>query len=178
MFHDALIRIRALTVEQIDVFQEGMVRLCANAGVALVFVQELPNTGICGSTQWLTPAKALIQLSLRYKTDDQLWFTFFHEAGHILKHGKRHVFLETEQKNQEADEEEANAFASNILINRAEWRQFIVQDTYRTKAGIQDFAQRVGIAPGIVVGRLQHEKLLPFSHCNDLKRHLEWGSGE
>lgn len=177
-FQDALAHIRALTVEQIDIFQEVLVRLCAKVGVAVVFVQELPTTGICGSTQWLTPTKALIQLSLRYKTDDQLWFTFFHEAGHILKHGKRHVFLETDQKNQETYEEEANSFASNMLINRAAWRQFIAQDTYRTKAGIQGFAQKVGIAPGIVVGRLQHEKLLPFSHCNDLKRHLEWSSGE
>lgn len=173
-FHDTLIHIRTLTVEQIDFFQEELVRLCAKAGVAVVFVRDLPNTGICGSTQWLTPTKALIQLSLRYKTDDQLWFTFFHEAGHILKHGKRQVFLETGQKDRETDEDEADTFASNILINRAEWRQFITQDSYRTKSGIQDFAKKVGIAPGIVVGRLQHEKLLPFSYCNDLKRHLEW----
>src|SRR5205085_11272268 len=85
---------------------------CANAGVAVVFVQELPDTGICGSTQWLTPVKALVQLSLRYKTDDQLWFTFFHEAGHILRHGKRQVFLEMDQKDREEDEDEANAFRS------------------------------------------------------------------
>ncbi len=177
-FHDILIRIRALTIEQVDFFQEELVRLCAKAGVAVVFVQELPNTGICGSTQWLTPTKALVQLSLRYKTDDQLWFTFFHEAGHILKHGKRQVFLETGQKNKEADEDEANTFASNILINHTQWRQFIAQDSYRTKVGIQEFARKVGIAPGIVVGRLQHEKLLPFGYCNDLKRHLEWSTGE
>jgi HTH-type transcriptional regulator / antitoxin HigA len=176
-FHDALIHIRALTLEQVNFFQEELVRLCAKAGVAVVFVQELSHTGICGSTQWLTQTKALVQLSLRYKTDDQLWFTFFHEAGHILKHGKRQVFLETGQKDQETDEDEANVFASNILINRAEWRQFITQDSYRTKVGIQDFAQKVGIAPGIVVGRLQHEKLLPYDHCNDLKRRLEWSIG-
>ena len=97
-FHYVFIYIRALTVEQIDIIQEELARLCSKAGVAVVFVQELPNTGICGSTQWLTSTKALIQLSLRYKTDDQLWFTFFHEAGHILKHGKRHVFLEMDQE--------------------------------------------------------------------------------
>lgn len=83
-FHDVLMRIRTLTVEPVSFFQKELVHLCADAGVAVVFVQELPHTGICGSTQWLTPRKALVQLSLRYKTDDQLWFTFFHEAGHIL----------------------------------------------------------------------------------------------
>ncbi len=119
-----------------------------------------------------------MQLSLRYKTDDQLWFTFFHEAGHIIKHGKRQVFLETDQKDKDADEAEANMFASNILINHTQWRQFIAHEAYHTKAGIQEFAQKIGIAPGIVVGRLQHEKLLPYNHCNDLKRHLEWSIGE
>lgn len=177
-FHDALTHIRALTAELVNFFQKELVRLCANAGVAVVFVQELPNTGICGATQWLTPTKALVQLSLRYKTDDQLWFTFFHEAGHILLHGKRQVFLEIDRKDSEEDEDEANTFASDILIPPTQWQQFIAQDMYRTRVGIQEFAQKVGIAPGIVVGRLQHEKLLPFSHCNDLKRFLQWDMEE
>lgn len=177
-FRDALHHIRALTVESVDFFQEELVRLCANAGVAMVFVQELPRTGICGSTQWLTPTKALVQLSLRYKTDDQLWFTFFHEAGHILRHGKRQLFLELEQKDREEAEEEANLFASNILIDPVQWQRFAASNAYRSKAGVQEFAQNVGIAPGIAVGRLQHEGLLPFDHCNDLKRRLEWSIEE
>jgi HTH-type transcriptional regulator/antitoxin HigA len=177
-FHDALIHIRALTVEPVNFFQKELVCSCANAGVAVVFVQELPHTGICGSTQWLTPVKALVQLSLRYKTDDQLWFTFFHEACHILRHGKRQVFLEIDQKDREEDEDDANVFASNILINHLQWQRFIKQSSYRTKVGIKEFAKKVGIAPGIVVGRLQHEKLLPYGHCNDLKRYLEWNIEE
>ncbi len=177
-FHDVLISIRTLTVEPVNCFQKELVSLCAKAGVAVVFVQELANTRICGSTQWLTPMKALVQLSLRYKTDDQLWFTFFHEAGHILRHGKRQVFLEIDQKDREEKEDEANRFATNILINHIPWQRFITQGSYRTKAGIKEFAKEVGIAPGIVVGRLQHEKLLPYTHCNDLKRYLAWNTEE
>ena len=177
-FRDALISVRALTVEPVENFQKELVNLCAHAGVAVVFVQELPNTGISGSTQWLTPIKALVQLSLRYKTDDQLWFTFFHEAGHILLHGKRQVFLEIDQKNREKEEDEADTFASDTLIHPTEWQQFIAQRSCRTKAGIEEFAKKVGIAPGIVVGRLQHEKLLPYHHCNDLKRRLKWTAEE
>lgn len=173
-FRNALKNIRSLTVEPVTVWQEDLARLCAEAGVAVVFVQELPHTGICGATQWLTPTKALIQLSLRYKTDDQLWFTFFHEAGHILLHGKRQVFLEIEREDGEETEKEANTFAMNMLIDSSQWRQFVAHESYHTKAEIQAFAQKVGIAPGIIVGRLQHEKYLPFTHCNDLKRRLEW----
>ncbi len=173
-FRNALMHIRALTVEPVSFFQGELVRLCSDAGVAVVFVQELPKTGIYGATRWLTSTKALVQLSLRYKTDDHLWFTFFHEAGHILRHGKRQVFLEVDQKDRKEAEEEANTFASNILIDPIQWQRFIAHDSYRTKAGIKEFAQNVGIAPGIVVGRLQHEKRLPFDHCNELKRRLEW----
>ena len=179
-FRDVLNSVRALTVEPASAFQQELVRLCASAGVAVVFVPELPHTGICGATQWLTPTKALVQLSLRYKTDDQFWFTFFHEAAHILLHKKRVVFLETEQKDTAKDESEANTFARDILIAPAQWQRFIAQGSgsYLSKVGIQEFAQKVGIAPGIVVGRLQHQNLLPFRNCNDLKRSLEWDSGE
>ncbi|MBL8419274.1 MAG: hypothetical protein JNK92_01440, partial [Dechloromonas sp.] len=55
---------------------------------------ELPKTEVSGATRWLSPDKALIQLSLRYKSDDQLWFSFFHEVGHLLLHGKKEVFIE------------------------------------------------------------------------------------
>jgi len=173
-FRDALISIRALTVDPIDSFQMDLVNLCANAGVAVVFVPELPNTGISGATQWLTSTKALVQLSLRYETDHQLWFTFFHEAGHILLHGKRQIFLEIDDKDREQEEREADRFALDILINPIEWEQFVAQRSYRSKIGIDDFAKKMGIAPGIVVGRLQHDKLLPYNSCNDLKRYLQW----
>ncbi|HLG63247.1 MAG TPA: HigA family addiction module antitoxin [Ktedonosporobacter sp.] len=173
-FQEALKHICTLTEEPVSVFQQKLMQLCADAGVAVVFVQELPKTGICGATQWLTPKKALIQLSLRYKTDDQLWFTFFHEAGHILRHGKRQIFLEIEQKDRKEAEDEADKFATDILIEPARWKSFVEGSSCRSKTGIKQFAQTVGIAPGIVVGRLQHEQRLPFNYCNDLKRRLEW----
>lgn len=175
-FRDALNQIRSLTTEPVETFQEELVRLCASAGVAVVFVPELPKTGICGATQWLSRTKALIQLSLRYKTDDQLWFTFFHEAGHILLHEKRHIFLEGDQK--DIKEDEANKFASNILITPSQWQQFVTHASYRSKVGVEEFARKIGIAPGIVVGRLQHERRLPFDHCNELKQYLKWEKEE
>ena len=95
-------RVKSVRLLNILKIQEELVRLCANAGVAVVFVQEFPQIRICGATQWLTSTKALVQLNLRYKTDDHLWVTFFHEADHILRHGKRQVFLELDQKDKKA----------------------------------------------------------------------------
>ncbi len=177
-FSDTLKQVRALTVQPVSIFQEELVCMCAKVGVAVVFVRELPNSGICGVTRWLPAKRALVQLSLRYKTDDQLWFTFFHEAGHILLHGRRQFFLETDSKEDKTAEEEANTFAKDILIDPVQWQRFIEQNSFRSKVAIKQFAQEIGIAPGIVVGRLQHEKRLRFDHCNDLKLRLDWGLGE
>ena len=171
-FRAALSGIRALTVEPPDVFQTELVRMCAEAGVAVIFTPELPGTRVSGATRWLSPDKALIQLSLRYKTNDHLWFTFFHEAGHILLHGKREVFLEAE-KSEDGKEKEADRFASNVLIPRRAYQKFVERGA-RNQGEIRRFAERLGIAPGIVVGRLQHDGIIPQSYFNDLKIRLAW----
>jgi addiction module HigA family antidote len=176
-FRETLQRIRTLTVKPPNIFQPEVVRLCAEVGVAVVFVPQLPKTRTCGATRWLNPNKALIQLSLRYKTDDHLWFSFFHEAGHILLHGKRDVFLEgksIQNAEEETKEQQANKFAQDILIPPAELERFIVSAQQWSKASIVQFADEIGIATGIVVGRLQHDGVLPPTHCNDLKQRINW----
>ena len=81
--------LRKQTREGPDMFVPEIRRLCASAGVAVVWVPELPQTGISGCSWWMTENKSLIALTLRYKADDQIWFTFFHELGHILMHKKK-----------------------------------------------------------------------------------------
>jgi len=172
-FQNALWGIRDLTTTPPDAFVPEMQALCAQSGVAVVFVPELPKSRTSGATRWLSPHKALIQLSLRYKTDDHLWFTFFHEAGHIMLHGKRDVFLEDgDEKNEK--EQQADRFAADFLIPPVEWERFKPSGKHYSKNDVVKFANRIGIAPGIVVGRLQREKLMPFSHLNGLKRRLAW----
>ncbi|MBE9049365.1 HigA family addiction module antidote protein [Nostocales cyanobacterium LEGE 11386] len=176
-FREALQKIRHLTLETPEIFQPEMVRLCSESGVALVFVPQLPKTRTSGATHWLNSDKALIQLSLRYKTNDNLWFAFFHEAGHILLHGKREIFLEGTGIGSIEDqdkEKEANKFSEDILIPPADLKRFLARVQQLSKANIEQFATEIGIAPGIVVGRLQHDKVLPPSHCNDLKQKWEW----
>lgn len=171
-FRSILGEARKLTAAPPERFQPELPRLCSDAGVAVVFIPEIPKIRASGATRWLSPGKALIQLSLRYKTDDQLWFTFFHEAGHILLHGKRDVFIEGLSKSDSL-EEEANRFAADFLIPRSLLNDFI-QAGDRSKRAIESFAEQIGIAPGIVVGRLQNEGYIPQSHCNALKQHFEW----
>lgn len=171
-FRQALAQLRSMTTESPEVSCPQMQALCAKSGVVVVFVREIPGAPVSGATRWLTSDKALVQLTIRHKSDDHLWFTFFHEAGHILLHGKRDVFIE-DDKVEDPKEAEADRFASDLLIPPSELLQFTSAGRI-TAESIQGFASRIGIAPGIVVGRLQHDGLVPYSRHNHLKRRLQW----
>lgn len=180
-FKASLAEARALTTEAPEIFCDRLVQLCAAAGVIVRFIPELPKLRVWGATRWLSPDKALIQLSLRYKSDDHLWFTFFHEAGHILLHGKKAVFVEGDARKGDAsavlvEEEQANQFARDFLIPRDRYIAFTRTGDY-SSAAVQRFARELGIAPGIIIGRLQHEKRIPFqSALNKLKRFFKWAA--
>lgn len=172
----ALEAARSLTLLPIEAGIRKLVGACADAGVAVVFVPELPKTRVSGATRWLTPAKALIQLSFRHKTDDHFWFSFFHETAHVLLHRKRSIYLdllEGPRGDVSAEEKKADAFARDTLIPPEEFDCFTSRRGRFSKSRICAFAHAIGVAPGIVVGRLQHDGLLPHSHCNDLKRKVD-----
>jgi HTH-type transcriptional regulator / antitoxin HigA len=162
-------RLRALTTEPPEVFGPAMRTLCAEVGVAVVFIKEIRGARVSGATRWLTPTKALVQLSLRYKTDDQLWFTFFHELAHVLLHGKKDVWIE-DGSDDDPREEEANRFAAELLIGRQHEDRFKGLTTLQS---VRVFARDIGVAPGVVVGRLQREGILRYGVGEQLKRRFE-----
>jgi HTH-type transcriptional regulator/antitoxin HigA len=176
-FRSVLSEVRALTVEPPEVFRPRLVEKCASCGVAVVFVPSPPKTRASGATRWLGPAKALIQLSLRYKKDDRFWFTVFHESGHVLHDSKKGVFIEADEP-RDGQEEWADGFASEFLVPERDLDAFVAscreRGRFPGKAAIRAFAVAQGVAPGVVVGRLQHRGDLPWDHCNDLKRTFEW----
>jgi HTH-type transcriptional regulator / antitoxin HigA len=172
-FYRALKKIRSLTEDSPREFVPKSQELCAQAGVALVFIPSLPKTRASGATRWLSKNKAMIQLSLRYKTNDHLWFTFFHEAGHILLHGKREAFVEDGSMNTKK-ENEANKFAADFLIPSDEYSAFKPTYSHYSKEDVINFARTIEIDPGIVVGRLQHDGKIAQQNMNDLKKHLTW----
>jgi addiction module HigA family antidote len=173
-FEASLVELRGLTrnPDPAD-FVPKIEAICARTGVAVVFVPELAGCRASGVTQWLSPEKALVQLSLRYKTDDHLWFTVFHEAAHILKHPKKKVFVDYGSSPGSAEEAEADRFAAELLIPRVRLAPFARHRPF-SKARIRALAAELGVSPGIVVGRLQHEGALPRTHCNDLKVRFEF----
>lgn len=173
-FKQLLRELRSLTKEPLSEVQAELVAKCAEVGVTVVFLPELPRTRVCGTTRWLNRTKPLIQLSYRYKWEDQIWFSFFHEAAHVLLHRKqREMFLEYDRAvgSESVQEQEADRFAQELLIPNESLQQFLVvnQPPYISKVSIKDFAGRLDIGTGVVVGRLQHDDILPKKNCNDLR---------
>jgi HTH-type transcriptional regulator/antitoxin HigA len=173
-FRQVLQKIRALTTEPPEIFEPELKQLCAEAGVVVVLLKQLPKTMTSGAAYWISKDKAVIQLSLRYKTNDHFWFSFFHEAAHILLHGKRPIYLDWNRSDKSIIEEEANKFASNFLIPKNELDSFLGSPQHISLDRIKGFAQEIGISPGIIVGRLQHDNFLSHKNGNRLKVRFVW----
>jgi len=172
-FQNVLPSLRELTAEHDPaVFIDMMQSLCAACGVAVVFVPAPTGCPVHGATRWLGPNRAVLALTLRYKSNDQLWFSFFHEAAHILKHGKKLLVIEGIDGLDPGLEREADRFAADLLIPPAQARKLSI---LRTRAQIKQAARNLGLAPGVVLGRMQNEGWMPWAtKLNDLKVRYEW----
>lgn len=172
-FERELTELRALTREPDEVvFVPELVRRCARHGVAVVFVPAPEGCRASGATKWLTPNMALLVLSLRHRSDDHLWFTFFHEAFHLIRHGKRLLFLEGLDGLHPGEEQEADKAAADLLVPPNWWSR--LADTSLSAATVTRFAEEAGVSAGIIVGRLQHEGRIPHSRLNGLKVRYQW----
>lgn len=161
-FKKQLKEIQELMFLQPSDFFQQLQQLCLKAGVIVVYSPSLPSVPIHGATRWNgnTP---IIQLTGRYKQNDIFWFTFFHEAGHILEHGKKYISLENisykgedEQLEQEADE-----IAISYTFNKQQEKEFLDLDSLEDET-IEAFAEKHRVHPAIIVGRLQHKKIISF----------------
>jgi len=174
-FRSLLVNARALTRHTPEAGWTRLQRSCAEVGVAAVVVREFPKIGANGVARWLSPQKALIQLNLRYRWADIFWFTFFHEAAHVLMHEPRRIFVELDgNPSRDPHEADADRLAEEILIPAKDWEPFVLRSEFDSSS-VREYADMLGIHPGIVVGRLQHVGLVPWrSNLNALRERLEW----
>lgn len=169
----ALAELRALTMLDPQEFEPRLKKILAERGVALLLVPHLPKTGAQGATRWLGPDKALVQMSIRYKWDDTFWFSLFHELGHLLLHGRGTIFIERTHDGNGEPEQQADAFARDYLLPPTDYAAFVQRADW-SRVAIRAFAREQGIAPSVVVGRLQHDGHIPHSNLNDLRSRFMW----
>ena len=111
--------------------------------------------------------KIVVGLTARGKDADKFWFSLFHELAHIILGHIGQVNGTTED-----DELGADAWARDTLIPMEVFDDFRNKSNY-SATSICKFAKQQGIAPGIVVGRLQNEGCIKHSMLNDLKERYE-----
>ncbi|MEX2336210.1 MAG: HigA family addiction module antitoxin [Fulvivirga sp.] len=173
-FKEALPEIKSVMASHPSDFFQQLQSLCAEAGVKVVHTPCLPKAPLNGSTRWLNDTP-LIQLTGRYKRNDIFWFTFFHEAGHILKHGKKDIFLEDVEYSDKdlKKEREADEFAAEWTLS-VEQEEEIIEAAPLDEGMIYDFAKKFNTHPAIIIGRLQHRKLIHPSTGRDFIEKIEF----
>jgi HTH-type transcriptional regulator/antitoxin HigA len=164
--------IRALTRKEdlVSALTEQTTSLLAEAGVVLVFAPTPPKVACSAATQWHA-GRPMILMSLRYTSDDHIWFSLFHEIGHVLLDPNTDTLEGDGEHGDEDSEDRANAFASDVLIPHDQaprLKQIKSLDAAKT------FAEEIGVAPGVVVGRLQHDGRWPYKTGNGLKKRVKW----
>ena len=192
-FRSALSECRTLTNYSFDKIYKKVQDICSEAGVAVVYVEELKKVSTSGAAHWIDKETALIQLSLRGKADDKFWFNFYHEAGHILLHGRKEQFIDNHGaglmfsgKNEDCSDDtpyfteenklkeaEADEFSGSFLIPRKEFSQYVNEGIF-SEASIKAFAKIQGVSTGIVVGQLQNKGYLGWDKFYYLKRKYEF----
>lgn len=167
IFRSCLNEIRNLVRSQPEDFAQQLQKYCYDAGVALIYTICIPKAPVSGATRWIGGVP-LIQMTDRYKTNDSFWFTFFHEAAHILLHGKKDVFIEDlkETISDPQKEQEADDFANKVLLPEDITKE--LPDSI-TEKDIRLIARKYNTHAAIVLARLQHLKILPYSFGNDMK---------
>ncbi|WP_155647516.1 MULTISPECIES: ImmA/IrrE family metallo-endopeptidase [Burkholderia cepacia complex] len=134
-------------------------QLLLNKGIVVIYEPSIPSMKLDGAVFCLDDGHPVIGLSLRYPRFDIFWFTLMHELAHIVLH--RELLTEPILEDLDAApvglvEEQADRLAGESLISRSDWRSANVKYS-PTEKNLRDFAQRVGVHPAIVAGRLQRE---------------------
>ena len=159
---ELLPEIRLMTVKDPQFFCGELRNLLAKCGIAIVFLPHIGGSFLHGAS-FYDGRKIVMGLTVRGKDADRFWFSLFHELGHILL---GHIGQMTGTSAE--DENQADLFAKQTLIPSQLLAPFIAQGNF-TKQSIIDFAEKSGIHPGIVVGRLQKDGYLQYSWHNEIK---------
>jgi plasmid maintenance system antidote protein VapI len=161
-FKDNLKIIKGIMATQPTDFFPKLQELCAEAGVKIIYIPCLPKAPISGSSRWINNSP-IIQLSARYGQNDRFWFTFFHEAGHILLHGTKYISLENiDFTEAELDKEkEADEYSEQWTFSLEQEKE-VLEKPHLSEEDIVSFAKKFNTHPAMIIGRFHHKQLLPY----------------
>ena len=162
-----------MTTQDPALFTTRLQEILSECGVALVILPHLKNARINGAVKWLSNDKAVLAINVYGAFADKIlvhsipWIKTYTTAQN-----KRYLFkLHLSETLTELDahlEKEADDFAQSELLPHKAYETFKATGMFSAEAVLR-FSDQIDIHPGIVVGRLQHDKLIEYSHLNGLK---------
>ena len=165
-----------MTLQNPEVFLPRLSNIFAECGVAFVLLPHLKNSGINGVVKWVSHDRVVLAMNDRRAYADTFWFSLFHELGHVLQQRIKVLLVSGDEVLNNSDEllqrleKEADIFSQNVLIPEQEYREFLRKTWTIYENDIINFAREIGVHPGIVLGRLQMEKRVPYNtKMNSLK---------
>ena len=165
--------IRKMTIQSPDKFLPRLRSIFAECGVAFVLLPHLKNSGINGVVKWISHDRVVLAINDRRTYADTFWFSLFHEIKHILQQKTKTVFLSSISQDIRAIDDrleaDADKFAQDYLIPAKDYHRFS-PNKYTSDAQIIEFSKKIGIHPGIVAGRLQHDKIIASNRCSNLRQ--------
>lgn len=166
---DIIKNIKKLTMENPNYYYNKLKEDLFDSGIILVALPHLRNAGINGAVKKLKSGSILLMINDRGKDADIFWFSLLHEVSHILNN-EYEVNLVGNSLISE-NEQRADEFARNVLIDKEAYKLFINKNLFDRRS-VLDFAKDQEIHPGIVVGRLQNDKLIGYHELYDLKEKI------
>jgi HTH-type transcriptional regulator/antitoxin HigA len=148
---DAVTSLRKLTQSPLAKVVPEMRRILADAGVALVFMPSMKQSGFRGCTRLLSPSKAVIIHSLKYRNVSQFWLILFHEIAHLILHISHveDVFAEYDDQAADPQELEADEWARDTLVFSDRLIAFRARHPKPDCAEIEHFARQIQVHPAI-----------------------------
>ena len=144
-----------------------LISLCAEIGVKLVFVENLPSASISGAA-YQYGGSPVIQLSGKGKTLDKLTYNFFHELGHIYCGHKGILVDDIDEATNTDEEKQADVFAAKVLYG--DLKHFAHAPS---RSDIITEADRVGVSPCVILGHLAHIGLISYQEASTRYRSLQ-----
>jgi|694.fasta_scaffold22859_4 HTH-type transcriptional regulator/antitoxin HigA len=171
---NSLEKVKRLTLKSFDEIKQELKEILFECGVILCYTPKLTNSCVNGASRWYGN-NILIQISDSGKKEDIFWFTLFHEIGHVLKHlynAKKKSFIDMEDEEKSEFEIEADDFAKDVLIPKANYSELI--KNMLNESAIKKFSLKERVDIGVLVGRLCNDKYMNFSQADRFRKKIKF----
>ena len=164
-------KIKELSLLPQEKFITELQNYFSSCGIAFVIIPAFEGAPVQGFIKTNQDGKTTIGMTFRQKRADIFWFTLFHEIGHFINGDSKQKFIDFESV-ENTRETKADNFAQKMLLDSSAYSEFVNKKSFSLKR-IISFAESQKVAPSIVIGRLQHDKVIGWHEYTDVIQKYE-----